>query len=945
MNKERITFAVVVLLLLLLGAFSGDVEKRSRRRGRVRPRPAREYTAAEIRKGEFLAEGVETWSPILRNPFRAPRQTQDLPPLDLAAPPFPRLPHPGLPLVPTVGGAARNALRHALVPDSSIELGTGQETVTVSDGGEDPAPGETDSQGGVSGDLDLVDRSAVGLTEAEKLRMSYSERLERERRQAEAAMAELERRKLLDRVVWLNESIDYGEIVPESRKQDRYELKLEIDRLRADTSMSNTDRERALEKIRLIFKEDRGPSRATGRATLSGTQVQRVEFAPTPLNRFHLRRLSTPRDDVEKQIELARGVFDAGHYDVAAEHLAGLLERDMDAVQIYAILADAYRRQYRYEDEFRTLQRGLKVHPESASLLARAGQLLTRLKTYGKAREFFERALKSNPGDALSNLGLGMIELDGGDPHEAVGYLRSAQTGVGLDADQKILGYLRLGQAYAALGDLRNAGLQFDVVLDRDPTHPEALAGAAVVAFAQGDVPGAKALIQKGVAAHPLDGTLAYLNGVAQLRSGEYDAARATLLLARELDPLLTGLVRTSLSYLMETAGQDEAALNEVDLAIVADPINPETRLQQARALLNVGDLDGAREIYLAVLAEDPGRSDVLVALGDVHFLRSEFDAARRFYERAAAGEPNFPGLRGRILVTEVRRRRMTAAEETLKKIGSDEAREPFMLAAVAFYHYFRGNAEETLHALRRLRDTETAPERIRSYAANSVQGIEDNLSKELWTDTFDRSGSDLLRGWDKVVGSGITVSLSAQSALLSGRQKQVSDRPTVLYQKRPGRTFHSFSVDLELPEEPQPGVWAGAGFLVFSRNRGAVERWPGFQERDGQEMPYAGCQVARGPDARLYYRYLSKYEMSDWELVPLTEYQGGSLTLGFVLQDSRSGTFDVLVDQKVVIDDLVLPGMGRLTKEVELQVFCQAAIDREVSFRADNVNIVTTKR
>ena len=34
---------------------------------------------------------------------------------------------------------------------------------------------------------------------------------------AEAAMAELERRKQLDRVVWLNDSIDYGEIVARGR--------------------------------------------------------------------------------------------------------------------------------------------------------------------------------------------------------------------------------------------------------------------------------------------------------------------------------------------------------------------------------------------------------------------------------------------------------------------------------------------------------------------------------------------------------------------------------------------------------------------------------------------------------------------------------------------------------------------------------------------------------
>src|SRR5262249_11371107 len=154
---------------------------------------------------------------------------------------------------------------------------------------------------------------------------------------------------------------------------------------------------------------------------------------------------------------------------------------------------------------------------------------------------------------------------------------------------------------------------------------------SAVVAFVTGGPAAAKAIVDRGREAQPLNGTLAYLDAVCLLRLGKWVEARDALLVSMELDPLVTAPARTAMSYLLEKTGQDEAALGEADLALQADPLYIEGHFQRARVLLNVGDLATAKEEYLRVLEAMPERVDILVALGDVSFRSGSLTEASRF--------------------------------------------------------------------------------------------------------------------------------------------------------------------------------------------------------------------------------------------------------------------------------------------------------------------------
>ena len=944
MNKEQITFVATLLLLGLIFVLGGgsDEARSSRRRAGGKPPPSADEIAVVLKDGTYLPEDAVTWSAAGGNVFLAPRETRNLPKLELPAPPLPRLVHPGLPLVPRVGGTARASMRRVIVPDPSVAL---------------PAPGGASVFAEVPEVIEIFDPEAVEaevdlenlteptlpLTLAERLRMTSEERDRRRQRQEELAQAEAERLRKLDRVIWTNGTVDHGTLLESVEGADRYDLKLLIDRLRGDVGLSEAERQAELGTISFVFMEDRGSDRAPGRVVINAATIAQVEFARTALNEFHLRRRQVRPDDLVAQLGLARLVFDDGHYAEAASQLEAMEQRGLASAESLALLADSWRLQRRYDKEFKTLERGIAAFPRSVRLLARQGRLLMVLGLPDQAEAPFRAALEIEPADALANLGLGAVLLERGELDEAVTRLRQGQTGTGLDPDSRLRGRTALGRAYALLGDLRNAEQQFNMAVDLDKGDPTARAGLASVSLARGSVAEALEIISRAREDHPLHGGLAYLDAVANLHQGNWVTARDLLLTAEELDPLLTDEVRTAMSFLQEQIGKDEASLAEADGALLADPTDIEAWVQRGRALLNVGDLQGAREAYERALSADPMRADTLVALGDTAFRAGQTAEALRFYDRAAALDADFPLLQGRRLVARVRARDLSGAKKIMGTMPVAEARDPFVEAAQAFYYYEEDTVREALQRLHRIAENEGAPPILRSYAGQTAAAVEDNLNRQVWEDAFNWTGTDLVKGWRKEIGAGLTVQGKDGKAIMRGRQALLSDRPTVLYQERSGRLFASFIADVELA--PKAGVYGGIGLMAFSKTGRGAETWPGMQDRSDGTSGFAGIQVAIDPDGNLVHRVLRTGRMSDWLPVPGVSVQGGAVSLGIRVADPKAGLFDILVDHQPALTGIENRELGRWARPMELQAFVQAPIDTDVSMAVDNVEIVTFKQ
>lgn len=946
MRKEPITFvfALVVSGLLL---FTGGEEETGRVRSRGQGPPARDLEAGSIEVAYLGDEGA-AWSRTLDNIYRAPRETEPLAPVELLPPPLPPLPSPGLPLVPRVGGALQRTLRHPHVPDASIDTSTPS---TVNFGAEPEDLGPDGNPEGGEPETDPLDEVDVPgeLSVADRLRLSVREALLREEAAQRSKQDRLERLKALDRIVYTSQgggvasgATVYGRIEPVKEGDDIYELKRRFDAIVA-SDLSEEEQARQKREIRFVWMEDRGPDRSPRRAVLEASKLEQIEFADTAKNRFELARRALPITDVDGHVALARDAFQAMEDALVAKHLEGFRVRKELTAEGMALLSDCHRRRLDYGAELSVLEDAVAAHPADLSLNARLGRLQARLGLLPRARAAFERALATEPGHAPSRLGLGEVLLAQGEVTEALRHLREARNGRGLSKPDTVLVLNLLGEAHLLAGDADAAGRQFGVAKETDPANVRALAGEIVVAFLKQGAGAAGTLAERARNAHPLNGRLAYLQGLSQLSRGEYGAGRATLELALGLDPLLSAEIHVARSWLFEKAGNFDAALGAAGEALSADPTSLAALKQRARCRFLTQDLEGARADYLEALGRDPEDVDLLVALGDVAFQADDPEAAGRFYERAAAVEADFPDLFSRRLITAVRNSDRGLVEDFLRQVNAAMERDPRIQASLAFHRYvLKGAAQECLQRLRQILAREEGEEVLRSWAATQQEEIEANLAKERWRDDFERSGSSLLRGWERAVGNGINVALSEGRVAFAGRQNKGSMAPTALYQVRNGRQFVSFAIDLDMT--PKPGVWQGIGLIAFNRTPRPPAPYPGMQERDGNRIAFHGGQVALSPDGKLRFRYLERGEMSEWQDLDVP-YAGGPVRLGLEVLDHNASTYTLTVDRRAAAT-LEIPGLGRHPRELELQAFVQADLDKTIeTFAVDNAEIVTSKR
>jgi tetratricopeptide (TPR) repeat protein len=793
-------------------------------------------------------------------------------------------------------------------------------------------------------ELETVDTSSVGMSLADQIRMKEEERIALEKEQKALAVRRENRQRTLDRVLWESGQTSYGEIRSLRSEESRYAMKLKLDALRGDPAMGEDQRRKELDRLKFAFYEDRGEGRRPSRSIISGLTVNRLEFAEAfPINRFEIERLTVAADNEDAQLRLADGIYESGEYASVADHLDALHSRGMGNPSSFLRLSDCYRRLLRYDDELRVIEQGLARFSDSAQLRAAEGDIYLNIGLVARAIKSYEQALASDPVFPPAHFGLGRAYLSEKRPTEALPHLRQAQSGSGLrDAEERLLALVLLGETYLLLGDLPAAVRTLDTALDRNPEHPRALLGRAVVTLADTGPDAALVYVLRGRGAAPLNGALAYMEGVCTLRIGDYARAYSSLLVAMDLDPLITPEVRTALSYLFEKAGRDELALGEADQGMIADPTHVGARLQKARCLLNVGDLSSARDLYLQALASEPMRADILVALGDVAFRLGEATDAQRYYDRANGLEPNFPDLFGRRLICSIERKDRATTDTLLKSAEVSLGREPFVQAAQGYYYYETARqSEEAIQRLRALGERADAPTSLSTYAKSIVAQIIGHEDKEEWKDDFNYRGTQVLGKWKREVGAGINILPQDGRVRFLGTQKRVSFEPTVLYQEREGRKLESVRVTLDV--SPKPGVHSGIGLLAFQRAPRDPDPYPGLQRRGTDQVAFYGGQVAVGPSGQIQFRYLDKGKMSEWVDIPGESHRGGPISIGLDVIDRKDSTYRLVLDgrQSVVLKMGELASRGRA---IEVQLFTQAQIDTTIEMSVDQVSIITLK-
>ena len=198
----------------------------------------------------------------------------------------------------------------------------------------------------------------------------------------------------------------------------------------------------------------------------------------------------------------------------------------------------------------------------------------------------------------------------------------------------------KLAEAYAALGDARNAFREYVRAADLLPDNVDAQLKAATVLSLAGQFEDAKTRIQRvldkdprNVQAHVLLG-----NVLAGLR--DIDAAVSQVEEAIQVDPS-RGSSYTSLGALRLAQGERDAARAAFAKAVEVDPKSVDARLALAMFELQIGEAAAAEQTLNAALTLDPTHALANRAMASLYLVSGRPAEAERFIKAFVDASPS----------------------------------------------------------------------------------------------------------------------------------------------------------------------------------------------------------------------------------------------------------------------------------------------------------------
>lgn len=280
-----------------------------------------------------------------------------------------------------------------------------------------------------------------------------------------------------------------------------------------------------------------------------------------------------------------------------------------------------------------------------------------------EAEGAFLRARSEDPTHVLANRALSAFYLGTNRAPEAEPFLRALADRAG-DVRPRLI----LADYYATLGRYREALDRLDPLATDPSSGVDARLRIAVIRRLQGDAPGAYRLVDEILAENPRqvralltrarlligdgrhaeaavpaaqavegDASLSeghYLLGLS--RAGQRDVAGAKQAFARvlELNPRAAA-AQFQLAQLELAAGNAAASRGHAEVAVSAEPGNPETRLLLARTYMAEGNLTAAQRELTSLAESRPDWAAVHTNLGLLALRRQDDRAARASLETA----------------------------------------------------------------------------------------------------------------------------------------------------------------------------------------------------------------------------------------------------------------------------------------------------------------------
>jgi tetratricopeptide (TPR) repeat protein len=222
------------------------------------------------------------------------------------------------------------------------------------------------------------------------------------------------------------------------------------------------------------------------------------------------------------------------------------------------------------------------------------------------AVEAYETALRLDPNDAASHLGLGKLYLDRNDLDRAIRELQTAlKIAPGLDGIHS-----SLGRAYRASGDLQSARTIAKQGVDRNPSDQESRYVLAQVLLAlRRDDEGRREMDTFRRVQDQISQTNSTFEGaVGSAQAGDLDRAENLLMDTLRVAPRYSPALRV-LGAVRLDRGNPRGAVDVLQQALTANPLHPEPYFTLAAAYLRDGKLTESLdniERALVIDEEDP---------------------------------------------------------------------------------------------------------------------------------------------------------------------------------------------------------------------------------------------------------------------------------------------------------------------------------------------------
>lgn len=404
-----------------------------------------------------------------------------------------------------------------------------------------------------------------------------------------------------------------------------------------------------------------------------------------------------------------------------------------------------------YKEAQALLQKGLRAMPDHPRMLLLAGAAELQLGASAPAETLLMRAVQAMPNDLGARRLLARANLQSNQPDKAINALRPMLESGHADSESLTLA----GQAYLAIGDLKNAESYFSKAVQSEPDSAKARTALAMSQIALGKadagfsdlralaatdtgISADMALISSYVRRRELDKALAALDAMERKQGDKSIAAnlRGQVLLLRKdnagarkaFEVALAARpdffpATASLAALDFLEGKPDAAKARFEAIIKADPKASRAMLALAelRARTGSSPTDVADMLRNAVKA-NPSDAVARRALIDHHLTHEEPQEALLAAQAAAAALPDNPELQERLGRSQLATGDANQAMATFNKLTSIQPRSVAALLGLADTQLANKDLDGAARSVKRA--LELAPDSLQTQRASIMVAI-----------------------------------------------------------------------------------------------------------------------------------------------------------------------------------------------------------------------------